>query len=770
MNSNEIINKVDLRDKYGTGSDIIEALSLCRSLFSRVGKEWNESNREEKNYFLVKEFEKHLMMIHESCILTEKKNSTSKRKQRGSEASKLSPRPESNNKLREKKVKTNSYDTSVPNNLSCKPSLEASAQIQQDQTHQNRWKRRYEELKSRVEICGNTRASNNIPSNSSPGISVGEKRHSYEKYQNGDSSILTENRIQALNKVSLESEIHRIQAWERNYRELVNFVREFGHARVPEHFPPNPSLGHWVERQRYNYKRYQNGDSSNITEPQIQLLSKVGFEWKCNITETWYRSDEELVSFVEEFGHARVPNNFPQNPSLGIWVDTQRQSYKTTLKEDASSNMTEGRIRHFDKVGFVSECRHGPPPWDGRYKELISFVEKFGHARVPTKFPANPSLGEWVKTQRQIYINYFKGDVTSKMVKDRIELLNKVGFEWGRCHQPWEDMYEKLVSFVQGFGHARVPHHFPPNPSLGTWVDSQRRNYKKFLKGDFSSKMTENPNLSLGNWIERQQYNYEKSLKSDASSNMTEDRIQLLKKIGFEWECQHSPPSWNRRYMELVSFVGKFGHARVPHNFPKNISLGEWVHNQRRHVKNYIKGDASSKMTKDRIELLNKVGFEWGRCCLPWENMYKKLVSFVHEFGHAKVPRQYPENPSLGIWVVKQRQSYKKFLNDDSSSNMTKDRIQLLNKVGFEWNLRHCQPWGKQFEELVNFVQVFGHTRVPTRFPQNLSLGIWVATQRRHYKKFLKDDSSSFMTADRIQLLNKVGFEWVVNRTLEYPS
>ena len=68
----------------------------------------------------------------------------------------------------------------------------------------------------------------------------------------------------------------------------------------------------------------------------------------------------------------------------------------------------------------------------------------------------------------------------------------------------------------------------------------------------------------------------------------------------------------------------------------------------------------------------------------------------------------------------------------------------------------------------MSFVQEFGHARVPNRFPQNPSLGNWVNRQRQSYKKILKDDSSSNMTADQIELLNKIGFKWVVNGTLEY--
>jgi len=82
---------------------------------------------------------------------------------------------------------------------------------------------------------------------------------------------------------------------------------------------------------------------------------------------------------------------------------------------------------------------------------------------------------------------------------------------------------------------------------------------------------------------------------------------------------------------------------------------------------------------------LNKVGFDWGGKSIPWERTYEDLVGFVKEFGHARVPHGFPENPSLGNWVNNQRKSYKMFLKGDTSSRMTEGRVGLLNTVGFEW-------------------------------------------------------------------------------------
>eukprot|EP00592_Proboscia_alata_P014320 CAMPEP_0194392996 /NCGR_PEP_ID=MMETSP0174-20130528/123050_1 /TAXON_ID=216777 /ORGANISM="Proboscia alata, Strain PI-D3" /LENGTH=370 /DNA_ID=CAMNT_0039188627 /DNA_START=594 /DNA_END=1704 /DNA_ORIENTATION=+ len=367
------------------------------------------------------------------------------------------------------------------------------------------------------------------------------------------------------------------------------------------------------------------------------------------------KKDDELKSFVQEFGHARVPGKFPQNPSLGGWVFNQRKSYKGHLKGDPSSSMTADRIRRLNKVGFEWEC-YKNQSWERSYEEIVNFVQEFGHTKVPQKFPQNPSLGGWVFNQRKSYKGHLKGDPSSSMTADRIRRLNKVGFEW-ECYknQSWERSYDEIVNFVQEFGHTKVPQKFPQNPSLGGWVFNQRKSYKGHLKGFV---------------------------------NIDENRIQLLKNVNAEPEGRRLQP-WERRYEELLSFVKGFGHAKVPQKFPQNPSLGTWVFNQRQSYKRYLKGDSSSKMTADRILRLNKVCFEWEcRHRQPWERSYEELVSFVQEFGHARVSRKIPQNPSLGAWVYTQRQSYQKYLKDDSSSNMTANRIHLLNKIGFEWVLR----------------------------------------------------------------------------------
>jgi len=305
MTDYEIINKADLKNNYGTGSEVMDALSRCRSLFSRVGKEWNDSSIQEKEYFLVKEFERHLKIVQDLFILVEKKDSSmSKHKVR--KASELSPKPELNNH----------------------PSTIYPTDESDNDSNQN--------IVSEINLSRRN-IENMIYCNTSPenGTLTQRKPSGVKRKSSGMSpgrSLINQN------------------AWNKRYEELVDFAKSKGHAQVPYSFTPNAPLGIWVSTQRSNYNKLMKGVPSSMTEDKIRLLKKIGFKWDGS-HRPWEKSYEFLVKFTKEYGHAQVPAKFRKNPNLANWVLEQRKHYKQFLKEEPSS-MTESRIELLNKVGF----------------------------------------------------------------------------------------------------------------------------------------------------------------------------------------------------------------------------------------------------------------------------------------------------------------------------------------------------------------------------------------------------------------------------------
>ena len=236
---------------------------------------------------------------------------------------------------------------------------------------------------------------------------------------------------------------------------------------------------------------------------------------------------------------------------------------------------------------------------------------------------------------------------------------------------------------------------------------------------------------------------------------MTEERIRLLESVGFDWGTNYA--SWNALLEQLLEFEVEFGHYLVPQQYAANPKLGGgWVSHQRTQYKMYQEGKPSS-MTAEHIRVLESVGFDWGTNYASWNALLEQLLEFKVQFGHCLVPQRYPANPKLGNWVSNQRSDYRMYQGGKPSS-MTAERIRLLESVGFDWGTNNAS-WNTLLEQLAEYKVQFSHCLVPQRYPANPTLGKWVSHQRSHYKLYQGGKPSS-MTAERIRVLESVGFDW----------
>lgn len=139
--------------------------------------------------------------------------------------------------------------------------------------------------------------------------------------------------------------------WLGRYQNLLDFQERRGHCCIPISFPEDPALARWVKRQRYEYKRYQAGESSGITDSRIRLLESIGFVWKVH-SKTWQEKLNGLIAFKKLAGHCNIPSHYAANAQLATWVISQRRHYKLFISGEQSS-MTADRITTLNSIGFV---------------------------------------------------------------------------------------------------------------------------------------------------------------------------------------------------------------------------------------------------------------------------------------------------------------------------------------------------------------------------------------------------------------------------------
>lgn len=98
------------------------------------------------------------------------------------------------------------------------------------------------------------------------------------------------------------------------------------------------------------------------------------------------------------------------------------------------------------------------------------------------------------------------------------------------------------------------------------------------------------------------------------------------------------------------------------------------------------------------------------------------------------------------------------------STDLTDERVTVLNRVGFPWKLKNDERWERRFDELVAYHKRHGNCRVPRGTP---GLGEWVNNMRKVRARAGRGDGGAAaasgarcLTPEREARLDAIGFEW----------
>ena len=133
-------------------------------------------------------------------------------------------------------------------------------------------------------------------------------------------------------------------AWEEMFSSLSHFKSRHGDCNVPQRWPDNQRLAHWISNQR-QFKR-----KGYLSKDRTDRLEQLGFAWSPKST-FWDKMFAALVDYKRKHGHCNVPNKWSENRQLASWVVSQR-SRRALLDGD--------RVRSLEELGF-QWLIHGTP-------------------------------------------------------------------------------------------------------------------------------------------------------------------------------------------------------------------------------------------------------------------------------------------------------------------------------------------------------------------------------------------------------------------------
>jgi hypothetical protein len=585
------------------------------------------------------------------------------------------------------------------------------------------------------------------------------------------------------------------ESWFDKYNELLEFQREHGHVDVPQTYRGNRSLGKWVGKQRELYKVYLGNQSSDRTlhktcplnDERVELLNKIGFRWAIGKGQAaklhgifdsseskkvqWEQKFNLLKRFQQIHGHLNVGSTTSaasksfevDEAELFRWVKSQRMKFRdvqnnkisagqvllerfqkltdlgldlntksllTTQEDVASTPGTSNAAGDNLKKTSVKRSEL----WEMRYQSLLQFIEQHGHPHVSHK--QDPVLSRWVVTQREYYraLQNSDGNSYNPLTNERIERLNNLGFEFMIKDGKFDDRMKELKQFLDEKGHLNVRPW--QNKPLYDWINRQRKYFKDYIEGK-------------------------------SSSIMTIERVSQLEKIGLDWQyvfrevdasfiksIHNEKPNGNQQ--DIGSEDSDSSNADI---LPSTHENGCAFLEAGLIDEDVIDVNYQSDLTQIQRSPRHRKEINLEK----WKKNYSDLLDFCHKHKHCRVPGRYKENPKLGAWVKLQREDYKHF-KEGKRSPMDQWRIEMLQKIGFEFSIISAEErkktWNRRLEELKEYKRSYGHCDVPQVCP---GLGKWVAKIRLKYRQRNKGIVTN-LTQVQIDQLLELGFKFVVSK------
>ena len=444
------------------------------------------------------------------------------------------------------------------------------------------------------------------------------------------------------------------------------------------------------------------------------------------LTMTWEDYYELAKAYYEHHGNLLIPREFKTSDgyttdengavNLGHWISDQRNYY---------DNISFDRKQKLQQIGFVLNVFNAR--WETMYKLAKIYYDHYKNLNVPQIFKTingyeydenGVNLGNWISVQRRNY---------EKLSGEKQLLLEQISFASNILDTQWQDMYELARKYYEHHGDSLI---------VGTF---------KTING---YEYDEN-GANLGNWISAQRGKY---------NSLSDDRKEKLARINFV--VQVNDYLWNNYYELAKKYYEHYGNLLIPSIFKTvngyeidstGIDLGNWLSQQKSRY---------NRLTDDRKQKLQQIGFVISRLDDQWEKMYELAKTYYQHYGNSEIGYRFKtingydediNGVSLGQWLGVQRRNFDT-LDDEKKQKLSNIEIRLENKKSFI-------SWEEMFELAKKYYFEHNDLRVPQKYvtEEGIRLGSWIANQR----------NLTSPNSEKGQLLLSIGMIWKTKKNKE---
>ncbi|CAB9515213.1 Helicase associated domain [Seminavis robusta] len=478
--------------------------------------------------------------------------------------------------------------------------------------------------------------------------------------------------------------------WPESLEALKKFKREHGHANVPHGYDQDTALSSWVKKQRKCRE--------SLTEAKRKALDAVGFIWEPN-SKKWndnsFRTIQELRQQLYDNGTLKLgmkltcdafSNHIGHKTKIANWFRHQ------VLTKD--TELTPQQRLQLDTL--LNELATGVPPNHQQQTPTTIIIKKSPNKKSPNKKSTNHkgNNNKKRKPNKSSLASNKKKKTATVVVPQQNQSPSATTTTTARrkpLQQPLQqnpqdmdhqDMallvddhhnndhlwYTKLAQVIQ-LGHGLDISNLDPidysqrinDETTATWFRHQIRLLRRGRLNNGGSVLKARQSKLMA---------FLKQFRNGHDYAIVPPQQQQQQETTSKYSRNAAPSRWLDRFDALKQFKQAFGHTIVPHPYPADMTLGQWVRTQRR---------TRPSMLPARRQALDDIGFVWEPKNKKWNDRFdgcrnKKRVWYEHARRRPKgTIEEFADylgsSTTLGRWFLSQLEQLRKgSLNEDQET------------------------------------------------------------------------------------------------------
>jgi len=295
----------------------------------------------------------------------------------------------------------------------------------------------------------------------------------------------------------------------------------------------------------------------------------------------------------------------------------------------------------------------------------------------------------------------------------------------------FQSYYEQLKTFKDTFGHTKVT---PKYDKKLAGYCAEIRNAKRHPDAKYGRKFRE-------------------------------EHFKAFDDLGFVWnpKKEGDEKSFEFRIQQLKAFKIKHGHVRPTKKYDSN--LAHFCANIRKARRN---PERAIRITEQRIEALDAIGFEWDpkptQGDINFWGHVQQLKVFRKKHGHSLVTHKHDKK--LAVFCNNLRVARRG--SSATTRRLNEDRIRALDELDFVWEPgigKTAADFADMLEQLQEFKKIHGHFYVT---PQEGSQKLTDFCTKMRIA--FNNPGAGLTSADRIRILDDIGFDWEPKHTDFFDS